>query len=55
MVEVVRERLISPSPLVVVKLAEVEVKCVLDTGAMMSTISEDFFKWNFHRKLKSWH
>ena len=51
----VKERLIAPSPQVVVKLAGVSVKCVLDTGSMVSTISESFFRQSFQGKLKSRH
>ena len=50
-----KERLIAPSPQVVIKLAGVNVKCILDTGSMVSTISESFFKQNFQGKLKSCH
>ncbi|KAK0156415.1 hypothetical protein N1851_000285 [Merluccius polli] len=43
------------APQVVIKLAGVNVKCILDTGSMVSTISEKFFKQNFQGKLKSCH
>lgn len=52
---VVKERLIASSPQVVIKLAGVNVKCILDTGSMVSTISESFFRQNFQDKLKSCH
>lgn len=49
-VDVVKERLIAPSPLVVIKLSG-----LADTGSTVSTISESFFKQNFQEKLKSCH
>lgn len=50
-----KECLIAPSPQVVIKLAGVNVKCILDTGSTVSTISESFFKQHFNDKLKSCH
>lgn len=48
-------QLIAPCPQVIIKLAGVEVKCLLDTGSMVSTIIESFFRENFHDKLHSCH
>lgn len=53
--DTVTARLISPCPHVTIKLAGVEVKCLLDTGSMVSTIVESFFKENFQDKLQSCH
>lgn len=48
-------QLIAPCPQVDIKLAGVEVRCVLDTGSMVSTITESFFLKHFQDKLKSCH
>lgn len=51
----VAECLIAPCPEVTVKLSGVPVQCILDTGSMVSTISEGFFKKHFPDKLKACH
>lgn len=53
--EALKERLIAPSPQVVIKVAGGNAKCILDTGSMMSTIWESFIKQHFDDKLKSCH
>ena len=50
-----KDRLIAHCPYVTIKLAGVEVKCLLDTGSMVSTIVESFFRKHFQDNLQSCH
>lgn len=48
-------KLIGTCPTVTVSLGGVEVKCLLDTGSMVTTITESFFASHFKEKLTSCH
>lgn len=40
--------LVASCPVVTVRLGCVPVKCLLDTGSMVTTITEGFFRQHFH-------
>ena len=46
-------QLVRPCPHVTVDMGEVEVKCLLDTGSMVSTIRESFFRQHFSNSTHS--
>uniref|UniRef100_A0A8C5GH97 Gypsy retrotransposon integrase-like protein 1 n=1 Tax=Gouania willdenowi TaxID=441366 RepID=A0A8C5GH97_GOUWI len=48
-------KLIGTCPTVTVSLGGVELECLLDTGSMVTTITESFFACNFKEKLNSCH
>lgn len=48
-------QLAAPCPQVTIKLAGVEMRCLLDTGSMVSTMTESFFRENFQNALHSCH
>lgn len=41
-------KLVGPCPHVIVTMGGVDVNCLLDTGSMVSTVSESFFSSHFH-------
>ena len=47
------ECLVGRCPTVDVLLREVPVRCLLDTGSNVSTITESFFEQHFHPTLKT--
>ena len=53
------ECLVGQSPIVEVMMGGVRIKCLLDTGSMVTTITEVCFKQHFYptesKKLKGWH
>ena len=46
-----QSQIVSPCPHVTVHMGGVQVKCLLDTGSMVSTIRESFFHQHFSNAL----
>lgn len=40
----VYDRLVGPCPMLSVKMSNVDVPCLVDTGSMVTTVTESFFQ-----------